>query len=92
MYNDEPLTRDILGNLLQDSPSTVEDNPQVDDEELSMPIRIIGWIIAIVIMGLIIGLFAFLFISVFDGFSIFTIIVIIGLIGCIPGLFLRGKL
>lgn len=89
--DDNNKQRDILGNILVD-PQTIEDDiVQEEDEPISLPIKIIGWVIAMLIIGLVALFWGFLFISVFGGISIFGIIIIIGLIGSIPALLLRGK-
>ena len=81
--------RDILGNLSED-PHTIEDDiVQEEEEPISMPIKIIGWVIAILIIVLVTLVICFLFVYIFDS-VIWGIIIVIGLIGCIPAL-IKGK-
>ena len=89
--DDYNKNRDILGNIIED-PLTIEDDiVQEEDEPISLPIKIIGWVIAILIIGLVVLFVGFLFVTVFGGIDIFGIIIIFGLIGSIPSLILRGK-
>lgn len=90
--DDAPLTRDILGNLLEEPEIIEDDTSQDEDEEISMPIKIIGWIIALIIVGIMVAIIGFIFILLDLHTSIFSIIIIIGLLGALPTLFLTGKL
>ncbi len=89
--DDNNKQRDILGNLIAD-PQTIEDDiVQEEDEPISLPIKIIGWVIALLIIGLVALFGGFLFVTVFGDISIIGIIILFGLIGSIPTLILKGK-
>lgn len=94
MNNDNNHNRDILGNLLEE-PQTIQNEiiqEENENEKISLPIKIIGWVIAILIIGLVLSIIVFIFGSLFEGVSLFGIIIIIGLIGSIPTLLLKGKI
>lgn len=94
MNNDNNHNRDILGNLLEE-PQTIQNEiiqEENENEKISLPIKIIGWVIAILIIGLVLSIIVFIFCSLFEGVSLFGIIIIIGFIGSIPTLLLKGKI
>jgi hypothetical protein len=85
-------TKDILGNLTEEPQTVQDDSLQEDEEELSLPIRIIGWIIAIPIVALLVAIPCAIFFFIFRGIDLWTIIIIIGFVGAIPTILLKGKL
>lgn len=89
--DDAPLTRDILGNLLEEPEIIEEDASQDEDEEISMPIKIIGWIIALIIVGIMVAILVFILITLNIPSIIFGIIIVIGLLGALPKILLKGK-
>ena len=85
-------SKDILGNLTEEPQTVQDDSLQEDEEELSLPIRIIGWIIAIPIVALLVAIPCAIFFFIFRGIDLWTIIIIIGFVGAIPTILLKGKL
>ena len=85
-------TKDRLGNLTEEPQTVQDDSLQEDEEELSLTIRIIGWIIAIPIVALLVAIPCAIFFFIFRGIDLWTIIIIIGFVGAIPTILLKGKL